>query len=113
MLRVLYVIDQALTSKSVDEAIVHIRIPDMDEYDHSSGIHWIDFILKHFGSQTKVLVLMPIHEFWLDIIIGDPTPMEMYCLRASLEAFPAASSVPYNIDAASRERIEMLMQKRP
>jgi hypothetical protein len=34
----------------------------------------------------------------MDIIVGEPTTSELYCLKASLEAIPLTSSIPYELD---------------
>ena len=58
---------------------------------------WSSFLLDRFGANTSVLILMPLENQWMDIIIGEPSETQLYCLRASLKVLPMTSSIPYNI----------------
>jgi hypothetical protein len=74
---------------------------------------WTSFMLTKIGLTTSILVLVPtIDNSWIDIIVGEPTELQLYCLRASLEIIPLTSNIPYNIDQEFVEQAKKLIQDR-
>jgi len=71
---------------------------------------WINFLLTKFTTNTSVLILMPRQQQWMDIIIGEPTQLQLFCLRASLSVIPLTSSIPYNMSPEFINRTIQLIE---
>jgi hypothetical protein len=104
LLRILYHIeretarDRLNNSKNKAFRPTLLRIPISPPPVIESTLLWMNFLLKRFCLNKSVLVLMPLNRQWIDIIMGEPTQLQLYCLRASLEVIPFTSSIPYSID---------------
>jgi len=103
LLRILYHIEREATRDHLDNSKgkafrpTLLRIPISPPPVTESILLWINFLLKKFGMNTPVLMLMPQQKQRMDIIIGEPTQLQLYCLRASLKVVPLTSSIPYNL----------------
>jgi hypothetical protein len=103
LLRILYHIEREATRDHLDTSKgktfrpILLRIPISPPPVTESMLLWINFLLKKFGMNTSVLMLMPLQKQRMDIIIGEPTQLQLYCLRASLKVVPLTSSIPYNL----------------
>ena len=103
--RVLYHIDREVvqagsgTGKGGDLRPALIRVPSSSTAVQENVILWINFLLAKFGLNTHILVIMPLREPWIDIVIGEPTDLHLFCLRASISVVPLTSSIPYTIDS--------------
>lgn len=102
--RVLYHIDREVvqagsgTGKGGELRPALIRVPTSSPSVQDNVVLWIDFLLAKFGLNTHILVIMPLREPWIDIVIGEPTGLHLFCLRASISVVPLTSSIPYTID---------------
>jgi hypothetical protein len=47
---------------------------------------------------TPVLALLPAGQPWLDLVVGTPTVSQIYCVRASLQAMPLTTQIPYTLE---------------
>jgi len=65
---------------------------------------WSSFLLDRFGTDTSVLILIPLGSSWMDIIIGEPTEIQLYCLRTSPKVIPLTSSIPYNMSSEEMDQ---------
>ena len=116
LLRILYHIEREVTRYQPDitkgKALrpTSLRVPASSPTMLESILLWISFLLTKFGTNAPVLILMPLRKSWMDIILGTPTDSQLYCLRASLEAIPLTSSVPYNMDSEFINRTNQLIE---
>lgn len=117
LIRILYHIDREIsvgspipTGKSKDGHSALARTPISGGRIREACTSWMELLLGMYGQERGVLVLVPREEAWLDIIVGEPGPAQLYCLRASAEALPLTTTVPYKISSefteAMRRRIE-------
>jgi hypothetical protein len=83
----------------------HARVSAARGLAAEASLLWIRLLLGEYGPHAGVLVIMPQQEAWLDIILGEPAPSQLVCLRASLEALPLTNTVPYKISDAFLERM--------
>ena len=103
LLRILYHIERESmrnhldTSKEKAFRSTLLRVPISPPPVVESTSLWLNFLLKKFGMNTSVLMLMPMNKQWMDIIIGEPTQLQLYCLRASLGVIPLTSNIPYSM----------------
>jgi len=87
-----------------------IRIPTSQDIMPESIILWNGFLFNMFGKNTPVLILIPQGKNWIDIIIGEPTELQLYCLRVSLKVIPPTSSIPYNMDSEFIDQADKLIK---
>jgi len=105
LFRTLYHIDREIgrhranSASSMALRSTSLRIPTSPDTILESIILWSSFLLERFGTNVPVLILMPLKYKWMDIIIGEPTEQQIYCLRASLKVIPLTSNIPYNMDS--------------
>ena len=59
-----------------------------------------------------VLVIVPVKHDWVDILVGDPTPAQLYCIRAGPLTMPLTTMVPYTLDDA-RAWIALALSQSP
>jgi hypothetical protein len=76
-----------------------IRLPGSAPYEQEKVLLWINFLLAKFGSKTHILVIIPLSDPWIDIVIGEPQGLHLFCLRASVSVVPLTSSIPYRLDS--------------
>ncbi len=108
--RILYYIEREMTAYHNDNSEragagrtshprpVQLRVPACADSTTDSFLLWTDVLLKRLDPAATTLFLIPLNETWMDIIVGEPTTSELYCLKASLEAIPLTSSIPYELD---------------
>lgn len=77
---------------------VHLRVPACADSRAQAVSLWTNTLFTRIDPTTNILLLLPQDESWVDIVVGEPSTMEFYCLRASLEAIPLTSSIPYDLD---------------
>ena len=105
LFRTLYHIDRevgrhrANSASSMALRSTSLRIPTSPDTILESIMLWSSFLLERFGTNVPVLILLPLKNNWMDIIIGEPTELQIYCLRASLKVIPLTSNIPYNMDS--------------
>jgi hypothetical protein len=103
--RTLYHIDRevgrhrANSTSSMTLRSTSIRIPTSSGTILENILLWSSFLRERFGTNIPILIIMPLKNAWIDIIIGEPTQLQLYCLRASLKVIPLTSNIPYNIDS--------------
>ena len=113
--RILYHIDREVvqagsgTGKGGGLRPALIRVPGSYAAVQENAILWINFLLTKFGPNTQVLVIVPLWDSWIDIIIGEPTDLHLFCLRASINVVPLASSIPYSMDSEFVAQINQLI----
>ena len=86
-----------------------IRLPPCGETMTHTILLWTKFFLSQVDSAVPLLFTVPLNEPWLDVTLGEPTPHELFCLRASPKAVPLASEVPYNLEPGFKERTQKLL----
>ena len=50
-------------------------------------------------------MILPDDRDWADVFVGEPSPTQIFALRATPQVVPLASSVPYNIPDAFARKI--------
>jgi len=103
--RVLYHIDREVVQagsgggKSGEWRPALIRLPTSSPAVQENVLLWISFLLAKFGLNTHILVIIPLRNSWIDLVIGEPTDLHLFCLRASISVVPLTSSIPYTMDS--------------
>jgi hypothetical protein len=112
LLRVLYQIDRDMTAGSLPLVVkgtcqysALARVPVSADHVPEAPLLWAQLLLDKYGPECGVLVLIPRGKTWLDLIVGEPTPAQLYCLRAPMEDLLPATAVPYTISPEFAENV--------
>ncbi|MCJ7778370.1 MAG: hypothetical protein MUP16_08665, partial [Sedimentisphaerales bacterium] len=117
LLRILYHFEREITRHRPDtgkgETVrpTLLRVPVSASAMLQNTLLWFGFLLNKLIKNTPVLVLMPLENSWIDIIIGEPTESQLYCLRASLRMIPLTSTIPYNMGPEFIARANQLIEE--
>ncbi|HAV64548.1 MAG TPA: hypothetical protein DCY13_19540 [Verrucomicrobiales bacterium] len=84
-----------------------IRVPAAGRDAVAVFTAWIQLIRLFVDPEVPVLLIWPERESWLDIIIGQPAPDDLVCLRISAIGHPCASDIPFNLDPAFRTEMRL------
>ncbi|MBN2592639.1 MAG: hypothetical protein JXA81_03955 [Sedimentisphaerales bacterium] len=117
LLRILYHIEREITRYRPDASKGETVRPTLLRVSVSAStmlqntLLWFGFLLNKLMKDTPVLVLMSLENSWIDIIIGEPTESQLYCLRASLRMIPLTSTIPYNMGSEFIARANKLIEE--
>jgi len=75
----------------------HARVPLSGDRLAEASVRWAQLLLGKYGQACGAWVFLPPSRTWLDLLVGEPGPAQLYCLRASLAALPLTTTVPYNV----------------
>ena len=100
-----------MTGKIAPGQSTLVRIPCSQDHALDGSRPWLEFLLARFGEGATILALMPRAEEWFDVIVGEPIPAQLYCLRASLAACPSTTTIPYSIGEEFVEQFEQLIRE--
>lgn len=81
----------------------HFRLP-VGTAPARALLLWSRFFLSRIDPAVPLMLIAPLEEAWIDAILGEPTPQEVFCLRAGTKALPLATEVPYTMDDAFRRQ---------
>jgi len=116
LLRILYHLDREVgclgpgPAKSKISGSTLLRLPVRPETSLEDTFLWSSFLLTKLGASTSILVLVPrVDNRWIDLIVGEPTESQLYCLRASTKVIPLTSTIPYNIGSEFVNRANRLI----
>lgn len=104
LFRILYHIDREVgrlrpgAAKGKASGSTLLRLPTSPDTMLEDVFLWSSFLLAEFGTSTSILALVPpVDNKWIDLIVGEPTESQLYCLQASTKVIPLTSNIPYNI----------------
>ncbi len=115
--RILYHIDRevgllrpgASKGKALGSAL--LRLPVRPNSMMQDVLLWTGLMLAKCGMKMSILVLVPPKDSdWIDLIVGEPTEQQLYCLRASPEVIPLTCNIPYNMSPEFIEQAKRLIQ---
>lgn len=87
----------------------HVRVPWCAPTPADALSLWSGFLKNYLVPHIPMLLIMPTGHPWLDIIVGDPTNSELYCLRASRQAMALTTEIPYSVDDEFAARVRRLI----
>lgn len=77
----------------------HLRVPIGAESPEEALVTWHRFMLTQVDRTAAVLAIVPMGQTWADVIVGEPTPAQFFCLRAATKTMPLGSDIPYTLDS--------------
>ncbi|MGH7978435.1 MAG: hypothetical protein ACREE6_03610 [Limisphaerales bacterium] len=75
----------------------HLRVPVISSLQADAFTPWVEFFKCVVPSKIPVLFIKRNGAAWLDVIIGEPISHDFFCLKASADALPLTTRVPYEI----------------
>lgn len=121
LVRVLYQIEREMPGLAahtgrtaltgVSDRSHHIRVPACGDSIPQSALRWIGFMTSQLGDKQDVTLIFPLRERWVDIIIGEPSARQLFCVQASPQRIPLSTEIPYSIDGEFRARVAALIEK--
>ncbi|MBS0197460.1 MAG: SUMF1/EgtB/PvdO family nonheme iron enzyme [Planctomycetes bacterium] len=75
----------------------HVRVPKCLGGPGDGARAWMALLRQELSANAPMLVIEPNGQPWLDIIVGDPVPASLFCVRANEQGLAAASRVPYTL----------------
>ncbi|MBL9031138.1 MAG: hypothetical protein JNM80_05465 [Phycisphaerae bacterium] len=76
----------------------HLRVPLGGDSPEQGLVTWHRFMLTQVDRMSPVLAIVPVGQSWVDLIVGEPTPAQFFCLRAAPKTMPLGSDIPYSLD---------------
>ena len=105
LLAILYQVERELApfrphqKNSLQVAPRHLRVPACAPTADEAMLLWLRFMLSQLDQNTSLCVIVPLNEQFVDLIVGEPTPTQLFCVRASAHKIPLTTEIPYNLDA--------------
>ncbi len=87
-----------------------LRVPRCGDSPVASALLWSRFFASQLAEAVPVLLLLPMRHKWVDVIVGDPTPQQFFCLQAAEQAIPLTTDVPYTLDHDFTSRIDDMVR---
>jgi hypothetical protein len=87
----------------------YLRLPACDPNPADAAMLWAGFLSGAVARRASCMVILPAGERWADLVVGDPTPASLYCLRANEKGVPLTTDIPYTIEAAFAEKARLFL----
>jgi hypothetical protein len=87
----------------------HTRVPVAAGSPEQALLLWNEFFATRIDRQVPTLFIRALDQPWLDVICGEPSSAEFFCLRALPDALPMATDVPYDLDEAFKSRARRIL----
>ncbi|MCX5690684.1 MAG: hypothetical protein NTV94_13040, partial [Planctomycetota bacterium] len=88
----------------------HIRVPRCLTEPGQAVQAWVSVMRTQVVGNAPILVVEAIGQPFIDMIVGEPSPATLYCVRASGEGLHATSLVPYTIPADFAREADAIIQ---
>jgi hypothetical protein len=77
-----------------------MRVPTCGMGPGDALLFWLRFALTLLDPGTSLLLLVPDQPRapWVDLIAGEPSPTNIFCIKAGPKNFPFTSDIPYTLD---------------
>jgi len=87
-------------NKSVSIRPEQVRLPMCGMAPNDALLFWLRFALTLLDKGTSILVLAPDQPEapWVDLIAGEPSPNNLFCIKAGPKNLPFTSDIPYTLD---------------
>ncbi len=116
LLRVLHELDNALGVSSGNRANgaaalanlhpYHIRVPLCLASPNEGLLVWSEFLRGVLPHSVPLMLIARNGVDWLDVIVGEPSGDDFFCLQASPQALPLATEIPYELGPDLYQRFQ-------
>ncbi len=86
------------SSRSPDVRTRQVRLPACWSDPQDVLSRWSAALSTRVDPYFPALFILPLQADWLDVIVGDLSGSELFCLRASSKLVPPVSEIPYTIE---------------
>jgi hypothetical protein len=90
-------------SKNAIRRPEQLRLPTCGMSAPTALNFWHHFALLFLDPSTPMLLIAPDQGDagpWVDLIVGDPAPANIFCIKAGTKSIPYTSDIPYTLDPA-------------
>jgi hypothetical protein len=88
----------------------HVRVPVCADSPAAALGLWSRFFESRLDPSAMMLLLAPLDGSWVDLIAGEPSSTQFFCVRARPGVLPLATDIPYNLDPAFISKVEQMLQ---
>jgi len=78
----------------------HMRVPRPFARPGDSSRAWVALLDREIDPTTPVLCFEPEADGFVDVIVGEPGPSQLFCVKASRSGVGLTTDVPYSLDAS-------------
>jgi hypothetical protein len=110
VLRILYFMDLNLadfrpaklrvsssSSRTAQIPAAQLRVPTPPNPDLHLATTWIRFLLAGVDAKTSIFALIPDHQNWIDLSLGELTPASLFGLKTNLAGEPLTTEIPFEL----------------
>lgn len=86
-----------------------LRLPSCGMSPPDALVFWLRFALTLVDPANLLMLLAPDlrgRAPWVDLIAGEPSPAQLFCIKAGTKALPLTSDIPYTLDPAMTRAID-------
>ena len=87
----------------------HVRVPRCVPTPSDAILLWSSFFRTFLAPDVPILLFAPTTGRWVDVIVGEPTASEFFCLRASTQATALTTDIPYTVDEGFVNRVRRMI----
>jgi hypothetical protein len=86
----------------------HLRVPVVGQSPAEIYQFWLDFFRCAFPPEVPLLLILRDGVEWLDVIVGETSGDEFFCLQATPLAAPLATQIPYELKPELGARLQQM-----
>ena len=91
---------------------LHVRIVIDPAHANRDILNWRDLLRLRISGEQPLLLLYPETESLIDVIVGDPSPESLRCLRGSIAVVPTTESPPKAVpSSATNAEFQKLLER--
>jgi hypothetical protein len=107
--RVLAAVRAGVCGARSSDPAKHFRLPASAASPELSLGFWEHFLATQIDPATPLFLAMPEGQYWVDAIVGEPTPADLYCLRCSPRVIPLSNDSQVEVTPALVAETESLL----
>jgi hypothetical protein len=79
---------------------VQMRVPVCASSTGATVVGWLDMLLSLLDPASPIVMVLGRERPWMDILVGEPTPEQWFCLKARTSVIPLSTDIPYTLGDA-------------
>ena len=110
---------QANVSRTMIHRPEQIRVPTCGLSTADALLFWLRLCLTLLDPSTPILLLAPDPALtdrpgpengWVDILVGEPSASNLFCIKAKSKTLPLTSDIPYTLDPAFTAAVDEFIE---
>jgi tetratricopeptide (TPR) repeat protein len=86
----------------------HLRVPSIGSNPGEILRLWLEFLRPAIPRNTPLMLILRNGVDWLDVVVGEPSGQEFFCLQASTQALPLSTLIPYELKPELSTKLQNL-----